>query len=182
MKTFYYIISVVLILVAVVFACLGLISWGEAVTLAILGLTAVAVGMQAFATNKMAQYQLMPSVDVNMVYHNPSKKTYFWFANPSNMPALVSLRLTNKGNNKEKLHEQHFRISPQRKMCTSIVYEFNPSKDKEVDLDVIIKCDLRNFDTKVEFRKSYRFFEFQPNLYQWAETTWGDADPSWPGR
>ena len=48
------------------------------------------------ATEKMAKYQLMPAIDVNMIYEKSVGKTYFWFSNESSLPGLVSLEFKKK--------------------------------------------------------------------------------------
>lgn len=193
MKLFYYILNSVLLVLALVLAYIGIIEWVDAITFVVLIITAIAVGMQAFATNAMAKYQLMPAVDINMVYRQEEKRTYFWFSNSSNLPAVVSLRLTKRGDDREQLHIQSLRLPPQRKMCTmAIVFyeqnhstkkqnEFNPSEGEEVTLNVCIKLALENFDTKYNFKKDYRFHEYpdKSGLYRWDEITWGFPDPEW---
>jgi len=176
---FYYFISITLIIVDLVFVLMDMIGWGDFISIAILGVTAIAIFMQAFATRVMAEYEIFPMVDVNMVYDNQKRKTYFWFSNTSTLPALVSFQIFNK---KEKLHDQSLRIPPQRPTRTSIVYDFDPSEGKEVTLRVSIKPALKNFDTKIDFEKSYRFHEYpeKSDSFRWDETSWGFPDPVWP--
>ncbi len=57
-------------------------------------------------TEKMVENQMMPAVDVNMIYDKQEKKTYFWFLNPSMIPALVSMTL--------KIKEKEHFIGPLR--------------------------------------------------------------------
>jgi len=93
---FYYFISITLIIVDLVFVLMDMIGWGDFISIAILGVTAIAIFMQAFATRVMAEYEIFPMVDVNMVYDNQKRKTYFWFSNTSTLPALVSFQIFNK--------------------------------------------------------------------------------------
>lgn len=169
----------------------GIIEWYEAITLIILAITAVVVGIEAFATAKMAEYQLMPALDINMVYENSEKRTYFWFSNLSNFPAVVSFNLTKRGGNKKCLHTQSFRIPAQRKMCTMAIAffepnmkeEFKPIEGQEVVLNTCIGLAHKNPEVKYEFKKEYRFHEYpdKSNFYRWDEITFGFPDPSWPG-
>src|SRR5262249_9665029 len=43
------------------------------------------------AAEIMTENQILPAVDVNMVFDKEFKQTYFWFWNSSNIPAMVSL-------------------------------------------------------------------------------------------
>ena len=174
MKLFYYIINFVVIALVLTLSFVGIITLAEATTLVVLSVTAIAIGMQAFATRRMAESQLMPAINVNMVYEGG--KTYFWFQNYSNTPAIVSFEI------KKKEFKQSLRISPQQKMCTSSAYDFKPLKEEEIDLDVSVESAFKNFNTKIEFKKSYKFHEFQSGLYRWDESSWGFPDLPWPGK
>lgn len=194
MKYFYYIIISILIISATILACVGIIKWVEAITLMVLSITAIAIFAQAFYTKEMAKYQLMPAVDINMIYENQDKKTYFWFSNSSNLPATISFELTRKNDNKNKLHVQSLRLPPQRKMCTMTISfyeknhsnikgesEFHPSEGDEVTLDIFVKLALEDINTSYKFKKDYRFHEYpdKSNSYRWDEITWGFPDPAW---
>ena len=65
----------------------------EAINISVLLVTAMVVGIQSFATRKLAEYQVMPAVDVGMRYMPNVGKTYFWFSNASDVPAIVILQL-----------------------------------------------------------------------------------------
>ena len=133
---------------------------------------------QTKATKKMTEYQLMPSVDVNMVYEKQVGRTYFWFSNTSNIPAIVSFGVSEEKDKKLKqIHNQSLYMPPQQKRRTSIVYNFNLSAEKKLILDVNIKSAYKNLNTEIEFTKSYRF---HPDLHRWDEISWGCPDPEWP--
>lgn len=126
------------------------------------------------ATEKMATYQVIPAIDVNMVYEESVRKTYFWFSNESSLPGLVFLeRKKNKGN-REKVY-QPLRIPPRRKMRTATTFDFSPTEGDELILYVLIKPSLDKSNIKFEFEKSYRF-----SNNKWNETSWSFPDPPFP--
>lgn len=149
---------------------------------------------QTKATEKMAEYQLMPAVDVNMVYENREKRTYFWFSNLSKLPAIASFELIKKNDEECQLHTQSLRISPQQKMCTMAIafyesnhstkekHEFKPSEGDMVTLNICIKLAFEKSNIEYTFKKDYKFHEYPSGSksYRWDENSWGYPDPSWP--
>ena len=99
------------------------------------------------ATEKIAQYQIMPAVDVNMIYDTNIKKTYFWFLNASSIPAFVTMKIDIKSDGKHK--EQKLgplRISPYhphypqfKKTATSFDFlEGDLSRNTEIVLNITV--------------------------------------------
>jgi len=131
------------------------------------------------ATEKIAEYQVMPAIDVRMVYNKEAKKTYFWFSNKSNSPGWVHLSwvyLDKKKNTKTNDSYPGLRISPNEEgIKTADSFLENPSPDDEVKLNVLIKSAFRKLrdeelNTKIEFEKSYRF---NGGRNSWDDTSWG---------
>src|SRR3989344_923061 len=136
---------------------------------------------QAKATEKIAEYHMIPAVDVNMVYDQQKNKTYFWFSNNSNIPALVSIEasFTLKKNS-------HFigpyRIPPQttdKPTAPDFFDRSAPNEDKyHVEgvvavISVKVRPDIENIspDIGINFKKSYNF-----HGGKWDEKTWGGPD------
>ena len=57
----------------------------------LVGISLIWIAKNTKTTEKMVENQMMPAVDVNMIYDKQEKKTYFWLLNPSTIPALVSM-------------------------------------------------------------------------------------------
>jgi len=132
---------------------------------------------QARATEKMAEYQMMPQVDVNMIYQKDHKKTYFWFCNHSNIPAIVELKLKT-GRKKHNVNERNFYLSPKEPgRRTDIVYDYwkesPPPHGTEADLLIVVRPAFEGFNAKVKFCKTYKFHGTE---LRWDETTWGYPD------
>ncbi len=133
------------------------------------------------ATEKMAENQIMPAVDVNMVYDKTVNKTYFWFLNAAKIPALVSIKLkiggSEKGTEILKLrippYHPHYRFF--KKTATS--FDFLEGKNKGITLNIIVTPAFNKDYGKVEFTKSYKFDATES---RWNETTWGYPDPDFP--
>ena len=131
--------------------------------------------MQSFATEKMAMYQVIPAIDVNMVYDNNKRKTYFWFSNESNLPGFVYLRYKKNEERKKKVYHS-LRVPPKRRMKTATSFEFLPKDKDEMIIYVLIKPSIDKSSNKFEFKKSYKF-----NNNRWDETSWGYPDPPFLG-
>lgn len=137
------------------------------------------------ATEKMAEYQIMPAVEVNMIYDKGQKKTYFWFSNASKIPAFVLIKIDIK-NGEEKKNQTvgPLRIPSDnphyyefRKTATAFDFlEGNPN-NLEVVLSITATPALDNNRFKFNFTKSYKFNESES---RWDETSWGYPDPSFP--
>lgn len=133
------------------------------------------------ATEKMAENQMMPAVDVNMVYEKFVQKTYFWFLNASIVPATVLIKLKTNNNKECKILE--LRIPPyhpnhrqSRKTATS--FDFLEGRDDvEVTLNITIMPAFNKNYGKLELTKSYKF---NATNFCWDETTWGYPDPKFP--
>jgi len=137
------------------------------------------------ATKQMAKNQLMPAIEVNMIYDSAVKKTYFWFLNASSIPAFVLIKYNiNEGEKKSEI--QKLRISPYhpqypqfKKTATTFLDFFNgdPPDGTKVTLDIIITPAFKKNRIKFNFIKSYKFK--RPEL-RWNEITWGYPDPLFP--
>lgn len=134
------------------------------------------------ATERMAGYQFMPAVDVNMIYNKDRKETYFWFTNTSSTPALVSIAIKKKVGVTESEHTvSPLRIPPnnphyyQARRTGAIDFlglNISSSPEVVVKITVASAFDDTN-DIKSSFTKSYRF---NSSEYRWDETTWGYPD------
>lgn len=123
------------------------------------------------ATEKMAENQIMPAVDVNMCYNQGSKKTYFWFSNTSNLPGMVHLK---HRKNDEVVKETHtpLRVPPNESMKTADSdFGFSPSEGDKITLYVVVTPAMDDSKAKVKFEKSYHFKD-----NQWHESTWNFPD------
>jgi len=137
------------------------------------------------ATEKIAKHQLMPAVDVNMVYDKSIGKTYFWFLNASSIPAFVLIKYNINKNKVEKKGEIGLRISPYhphypqfKKTATSFDFlERDFSHETEVVLNITVTPAFDKNRIKFNFTKSYRF---NKSKSRWDETSWGYPDPSFP--
>ncbi len=128
------------------------------------------------ATEKMAKYQIIPAIDVNMCYDTSSKKTYFWFSNSSNLPGIVHLK---HKKNKEAKRDTYtpLRVPPRRSMKTANAdFGFSPSEGDKITLYVVVTPAMDNSKSGIKFEKSYKFINSQ-----WKETSWNFSDPSFPG-
>ncbi len=126
----------------------------------------------AHATESMAKYQLIPAVDVNMIYDKNTKKTYFWFSNDSNLPGIVYLEFK-KNKEDRKMVYQPLRIPPKRKMKTATTFdEFSPTEGDEIVIYVSVKPALEISNIEFKFEKSYTFTQ-----NQWNENSWSYPDP-----
>lgn len=170
MEKAFYISVFVLIILTLYFGLEGEIDLGTAISALVFAVTALAIGIQAFATQKMNEYQFIPAVDVDMTYDKG--KTGFWFSNYSNIPAFATFKVLEE---KKQIHCQTLRIPPQQKppRRTSLTYDFNLSSGKELILDVIIKSAFEKHNAEVRFKKTYRF---NSDHKRWDETTWGYPD------
>ena len=65
--------------------------WLGCVNVLVLGVTLYFLIRYTRATEKMGEGQMLPAVEVNMVYESQLRTTHFWFSNSSNIPALVTL-------------------------------------------------------------------------------------------
>jgi len=146
-------------------------------TIVLVLITAVYVWLTrriSWSMSKQTELQMLPAVDVNMIYDQPSATTYFWFSNFSTIPARVRLELKGLKINQSI---EPLRIGPRTLCKHTSGYNFGfPTSDPlkegtEVTLKVSIKPDLSNFDVECKFEKSYRFHNSN-----WDETTWGYRD------
>lgn len=132
------------------------------------------------ATEKLAEYQMMPAVDVNMIFDGSVNKTFFWFSNASNIPAFVSIKVTI--NKDKKTDFGPYRISPNHPPYfkkTSTTLDFLEGKDRaDITLTIVIRPAFDKSRIKSQFTKSYRFNKDQ---FRWDETSWGYPDLPFPG-
>ena len=134
------------------------------------------------ATEKMVENQTLPSVDVNMIYDNQEKKTYFWFLNASIIPALVSMKLKIK----EKEHDigplriapNHSQVFHFKKTATSFNFlEGKEDEQTEAVLKILINPAIDNQKIKLSYTKNYKF---NTSRKEWDESTWGYPDLPFP--
>ena len=159
--------------------------WISLLNVIVLGATLYFLIRYTNATKKMAENQLTPMVDVNMIYDKSIGKTYFWFLNASSMPALVLIKYNiNKGEKDGKIGP--LRISPyhphypQFKRTAIAFLDFfknGPSDKTEIILNITVTPAFENNHIKFNFIKSYRFKKSES---RWDETSWGYPDPSFP--
>ncbi len=173
---------------------LGTINWdtisaiASVVLLIAIFIQSKAIKEQAEATKKMAEYQIMPFVDVKMIYIESDKKTYFGFFNPSDILALVTIDVSFYDKN-ESIIWKHpsftYQIEPKiQKNTTNTFFDDKINSDiyKEgvkAKLSIIIKPDIENIpsDVKVIIFRSYNF-HYDPITHtnKWVQKKWGDSD------
>jgi len=160
---------------------------GDTINSLVLAITAWIIAKQSFATERMAKYQVVPAIDVNMIYSTEpnSSSTYFWFSNESKLPGWVSLRY--KKNDEEiKSVYPKLRISPEINGIRTADFFLEGAKvDDEIKLYVSIETAFeessnKEEDTKIEFEKSYRLVKNKQGKKQWNETSWGFPDKTFP--
>lgn len=150
-------------------------------------ITAWVIGMQSFATEKMATYQVMPAIDARMIY-NKKGGTYFWFSNKSNSPGWISWDWTyksdNNGNNIKTGRYSKLRIAPNEEgIKTADNFFKDPGKDDEVKLQFFVESAFKKLgeeklDLRIEFEKSYKF---DKDNNRWNDTSWSyPTDRSFP--
>lgn len=141
----------------------------------VLLITAWAIGMQSFATEKIARHQIIPVIDVNMVYDKNVEKTYFWFLNGSNLPGYVFLECKkNKEKRKPVYHPLY--ISPKKIIKTANTFDFSPIPGDNLMLYISITPSLDKPNIKFKFEKKYRFSDEN----NWNEASWSFPDPPFP--
>lgn len=147
-------------------------NWISIGNLVILGLTLKWLIKYTLATQKMVENQMMPSVNVNMVYDKNIRMTRFWFSNGSKFPAMVSVKLGKK----DKLN---LFIAPSHEQYKELRHTagINIPTDDLVTMNVSVTSALKNTTGKWEFSKSYKF---NKTNMEWDETTWGFPDPAFP--
>jgi len=134
------------------------------------------------ATEKILNNQIMPTVDVNMLYNKEFDKTYFWFLNTSKIPAMVSMILKTQD---EEHKIESLRIEPYHEQIknlkrTAIKFDFlkgQNAKEANVSLTTTVKPATDNQEIESSFTKNYRF---DPNTKEWNETTWNFPDIPFP--
>lgn len=153
--------------------------WISLINVIVLGATLYFLVRYTRATEKMAKYQLMPAVDVNMVYEKSIGKTYFWFSNASNIVAFISINIKTNNENKES-QIAPLRIPPNQLRKTATTFDFlkeSFSDKTEVILNITAIPAFDNNRIKFHFVKSYRFNQ---SKFRWDESSWGYPDPSFP--
>lgn len=152
--------------------------WGMIVSV----LTLVVLIIYTRATQQLVENQMMPAVDVNMVYEKDEDgDTYLWFSNASSIPAFISIKVTIGTNKIFNIPEllippNHPRFNPFKR--TSNHYHFLNDENK-ILLKVIVRPALAGAKGKIEFRKSY---DFNKNLSRWDEHSWQFPDPEFPSQ
>lgn len=160
--------------------------WITSISVVVLSFTLIWLVRYTHATEKMAEYQVMPAVDVNMIYEKSVGKTYFWFLNTSSIPAFVTIKIDIKNEGEHKEQELGpLRISPYhphypqfKKTATSFDFlEGDSSRETEVVLNITVTPAFDNGRIKFNFTKSYGFDKSE---LQWNETSWNYPDPPFP--
>ena len=164
------------------------LDWNAAAAIAqifssiLVAISLVWIARNTKTTEKMVENQMMPSVDVNMIYDKQEKKTYFWFLNSSTIPALVSMTLKIK--DKEyyigplRIDPHHPQIFHFKKTATSFDFlEGNESEEAEAVLNIEVGPAYNNQEIKSSFTKNYRFSTAQK---EWNESTWSYPDMPFP--
>lgn len=148
----------------------------------LVGISLIWIAKSTKVTEKMAENQMMPSVDVNMIHDKTTNKTYFWFLNASKIPALVSMAITIK-DRVESIGP--FRIHPynpqifhfKRTAATFDFIEGNSGGEEEVALKITVRPAVDNETIELSFTKNYRF---NTTTKEWDETTWSFPDLPFP--
>jgi hypothetical protein len=159
--------------------------WVTVATTSLLFLTWCFLFRYTRATEKIAEHQLAPAVDVNMVYDRDIKKTYFWFSNASSIPAFVLIKYDiNRMKKGEvgplRIAPYHPRFSEFKKTATFLdIVDEDSYSETNIVLDITITPALKKSPIKVEFTKSYKFDQAE---LQWNEKTWSYPDPPFPNR
>ena len=125
----------------------------------------------ASVTEVMAKYQLIPAIDVNMVYDKSVGRTYFWFSNASNLPGMIHLESSKNKKAEEEVYKP-LRIPPKRNIRTAITFDFSPLEKDEFILYASVKPAIDKTNLEITFEKAYTFTE-----NQWKEKSWGIPDP-----
>lgn len=144
----------------------------------LVGISLIWIAKNTKTTGKMVENQMMPAVEVNMIYDKQEKKTYFWFLNASTIPALISMSLKIK--DKEhyigplRIAPYHPQIFHFKKTATPHDFlEGNESEETEAILNIEVKPAYDNQEIKFSFTKNYRFSTTQK---EWNESTWSYPD------
>lgn len=148
----------------------------------LVGVSLIWIAKNTKTTEKMVENQMMPAVDVNMIYDKQEKKTYFWFLNASTIPALVSMTLKIKDKEHSigplRISPHHPQIFHFKKTATSFDFlEGNESEETEAILDIEVRPAFDNQEIKSSFIKNYRFNTTQK---EWNESTWSYPDLPFP--
>jgi len=153
----------------------------------VLAITAFFLIQYTRATKQMAENQMMPSVAVNMVFDKALQKTYFWFINSSNIPALVEMKLITEGREYQigpyhvPSHLHPFAKSAIKRTAASFDFleghDGSHKNNTEAILDVLVRADIKNRHISIHFTKNYRFNESNK---EWDETTWSFPDVPFP--
>jgi len=122
------------------------------------------------ATENMAKYQLIPAVDVNMIYDRSIKKTYFWFSNNSSLPGIAYLEFKKNKENRKMVY-QPLLIPPKRNMKTATTFQFSPVDGDRMVIYILVKPALEKSSFEIKFEKSYKFTK-----KRWDETSWSYPD------
>jgi len=143
----------------------------SAVTLVVLFFTLRWARRYALSTEILTRYQIMPSIDVKMIYNQTAKKTYFWFSNDSKLPGWINVKY--KRNGDEVKNALDLRIPPDEKgIKTADSFFWNAQNDEKITLYASIRPAFKKLglESKTEFEKSYRF-NGQRNT--WDDASWG---------
>jgi hypothetical protein len=167
---FFAIVLMVIVIISLFFYSCGKIKLNDLLNIIVLSLTLWFIGWQSFTTEKIGIYQIIPTIDVNMVYDKVVGKTYFWFSNSSKLPGFVYLERKKNNENKVRVHCP-LRIPPERTMRTD-TFDFSPHERDKLIIYVSIGPALEKSDIKFDFEKSYTF-----KNNEWLEKSWSIPDP-----
>jgi len=171
----------------------GEIDLGLILSSLVLIVTALAIGIQAFATAKIAEYQIIPSIEMFLIYHKDGGSS-FAFYNLSPTPGIITFHSFFKQNQKSRelnynSRGNRYRIPPQGILITASTF-FTRSdlptgievrKDLIIRIQAVIVPDLDGIspDIKRTYKKSYKFIEEQHlelNDKRWNEELIGFPD------
>ncbi len=173
---------------------LGFVDFGVVLSSLVLIATALVIGKQAFATEKMVEYQSIPSIEMFLVCHKDGGHC-FAFYNLSSIPGRVVFNLSFKQNDvtpelNYKNRDINYRIPPQGSLVTATAFFVNDDnfpKEIEIKKNFIVKIravilpdlDDVSTDTRRIYKKVYKFIdEHHDSLYnkRWNEETIGFPD------
>lgn len=148
---------------------------------------------QARASEKMAEYQVMPSIETFLIYNKDNRGSRFAFYNLSPTPGIITFNLSLKQNSSapELKYGDNisYRIPPQGVLVTASTFlaekdlpnKIEIKKDFLVKVQAVIVPDLNNVgpDIKRTYEKTYRFMDGYHDMLndkRWDEESIGFPD------
>jgi hypothetical protein len=148
---------------------------------------------QAKASEKMAEYQVMPSVEMFLIYNKNNGGSCFAFYNLSSTPGIItfdlSLKQDSSGRGSKYGGNISYRIPPQGFLITASTFltEKDLPKKMEIKKDFVVKVrativpDLNNVgpDIKRTYEKTYKLMDSSHDTLsdkRWDEESIGFPD------